>query len=275
VLPILILALVQGLTEFLPVSSSGHLVITWSAFDALDWTVAAEGAEERLILDIAVHVGTLGAVLVYFRAEVAAMGRGLLRLPAGHRDDGARLLIALFIGSLPLVATGVLLKDLVTAVLRDPAIAIQVVAWATIGFGVLLHFADRGGAQVKEMGEMTAAGALAIGCAQVLALIPGTSRSGITMTAARALGFRREAAARFSMLLAIPAILGAGVLAGFDLLQAGNARLGFDALVAAALAFVFALLAIAVLLRWLRHAGFLPFVVYRLALGAILLLWFA
>jgi undecaprenyl-diphosphatase len=269
------LALVQGLTEFLPVSSSGHLVITWAAFDGLAWRVGAEGPDERLIIDIAVHVGTLGAVVAYFRAEVAAMARGLLRLPVDRHDDGARLLVAVLIGSLPLIAAGLLLKNPVTAVLRDPEIAIQVVAWATIGFGVLLHLADRGGAQVKEVGEMTALGALAIGCAQVLALIPGTSRSGITMTAARALGFRREAAARFSMLLAIPAILGAGVVAGLDLLTAGNLRLGLDAVVAAAFAFVFALLAIAVLLRWLRHAGFLPFVVYRLALGAVLLIWFA
>jgi undecaprenyl-diphosphatase len=166
------------------------------------------------------------------------------------------------------VVFGYLLKDLVTEALRDP----QIIAWATLGFGLLLYAGDRLGAVSRSVGSLTMAGALAIGLAQALSLVPGTSRSGITMTAARFLGLERTEAARFSMLLAIPAILGATVLVGYDLLRLGDLRIGLDALVAIGLAFLAAWLAIAAMMAWLSRATFTPFVIYRVILG-VALLW--
>jgi len=157
----------------------------------------------------------------------------------------------------------------VTAHLRDT----EVVAWATIGFGILLYIADRSTLTLRRIEHMTFAAGLAIGAAQILALIPGTSRSGITMTAGRFLGFERVEAARFSLLLAIPAILGAGALAGSDLYESGNMVLGHEALIGAALAFVVALISIVLMIGWLRRASFTPFVIYRVLLGGLLLWW--
>jgi undecaprenyl-diphosphatase len=268
-LHVLILAMVQGLTEFLPVSSSGHLVLTWELFDFAGWPVPEETGRQRLILDVAVHLGALGAVFVYFRRDVGALITGLLALPRDRDRPDARLALHLLVASLPLVIFGYLLKDLVTEVLRNP----EVIAWATLGFGLLLYAGDRIGAVTRGVASLTMRGALAIGLSQVLALVPGTSRSGITMTAARFLGLERTEAARFSMLLAIPAILGATVLVGYDLLRLGDLRIGLDALVAIGLSFLVAWLAIAAMMAWLSRATFTPFVIYRVILGAALL-WF-
>jgi undecaprenyl-diphosphatase len=148
-----------------------------------------------------------------------------------------------------------------------------VVGWTTLGFGVVLFVADRLGMTFKRVEHLSAAGALAIGLAQVLALIPGTSRAGITMTAARALGFERQDAARFSMLLSIPTIAGAGILGGLDIYASGDPRLGLDALLAAVFACATALVAISLMMAWLRHATFTPFIIYRAILGIALLTW--
>ena len=267
-LHVLILAMVQGLTEFLPVSSSGHLVLTWEFFDFAGWPVPEETERQRLILDVAVHLGSLGAVFVYFRRDVGTIITGLLALPRDRHSPDARLALHLLVASLPLMIVGYLLKDLMTEVSRDPT----VIAWATLGFGLLLYVGDRRGAVNRDVGSLTMAGALAIGLAQVLALVPGTSRSGVTITAARFLGLERTEAARFSMLLAIPAILGATVLVGTDLLRLGDLRIGLDALVAIGLAFLTAWLAIAAMMAWLSRATFTPFVIYRVILG-VALLW--
>jgi undecaprenyl-diphosphatase len=270
-LHIIILAVVQGITEFLPISSSGHLVMTWELFDRSGWQVPENTQGERQILDVAVHVGTLLAVCLYFWRDIAQIVLGLARLLAGQMNPGARLAFHVILGSIPIVVVGYLFKDTITETLRD----VRIVAWATIGFAVLLWFADRFGLTVRRVEHLGAAGALFIGMAQVLAFIPGTSRAGITMTAARILGFERPEAARFSLLLAIPAILGAGTLAGLDLYQSGDLRLGLDAVIAAAISFAVAFLAITLMVSWLRRAGFLPFVIYRLVVGAALLIWIA
>lgn len=265
-LHLLILAAVQGITEFLPVSSSGHLVLTWEVFDSLGQAVEQDPAD-RLILDIAVHVGTLLAVCLYFWRDLLAMIGGGLRLLTGRMTPGGRLLLYVVAATVPLIAAGIALKATVALDLRG----VETIAWATLGFGILLYLADRMGMMIRRMEHMSLGSALAIGIAQVLSLIPGTSRSGITMTAARFLGFERAEAARFSMLLAIPAILGAGALAGYDLQQSGDLALRREALIAGALAFVAALMAIAVLMQWLKRASFTPFVVYRILLGVLLL----
>jgi len=248
-LHVVVLAIVQGITEFLPISSSGHPVLTWEAFDAMNMTGIEQAEAHRLTLDIGVHVGTLAAVCLW--------------------TPGARLAALLVVGTLPLIVVGGLFKDDVTAHLRDTTI----VAWATIGFGILLYIADRSTLTFRRIEHMTFGAGLLIGLAQVLALLPGTSRSGITMTAARFLGFERVEAARFSLLLAIPAILGAGSLAGYDLYKSGNMVLGTEAVVGAALAFVVALISIVLMMGWLKRASFTPFVVYRILLGAGLLWW--
>ncbi len=266
-LHLVILALVQGVTEFLPVSSSGHLVLTWEAFDLAGWQVAEQSEAERLVIDIAVHFGTLFAVLIYFRSDMVEMAAGLLKLTVGHIDAGARLALFLIAGTLPLVVAGFVLKDVVTAYLRDPTI----IATTTIGFGVLLYIGDKVGLTIRRVEHLSLNSVMLIGLAQVLSLVPGTSRSGITMTAARFCGFERTEAPRFSLLLAVPAILGAATLAGHDLYRMGNLRIGIDAAVAAGIAFLAAIAAISVMMDWLRRASFTPFVIYRLGLGSVLL----
>jgi len=268
-LHVVILAIVQGITEFLPISSSGHLILTWQAFDAVNLDGIEQSAHDRLILDIAVHVGTLAAVCLYAWRELGQMAGGVACLALGRWTPGARLAALLVAGSLPLIAVGALFTDVITMELRDPA----VIAWATILFGIVLYIADRSTLTLRRIEHMTFAAGFLIGLAQVLALIPGTSRSGITMTAGRFLGFERVEAARFSLLLSIPAILGAGSLAGYDLYHSGNAVLGYTALVGAALAFGTALIAIVLMMGWLKRASFTPFVVYRILLGAALLWW--
>jgi len=270
-LHVVILAVVQGITEFLPISSSGHLNVVWELFDWAGWAVPENTSSDRLILNTAVHVGTLLAVCLYFWRDLAQIALGLAKLFVGQMNPEARLAFYLILGSLPIVIVGYFFKSQITG-LQDN---IQVIAWATIGFGVLLFLADRTGLTVRRIEHLGAGGAVFIGLAQVLAFIPGTSRSGITMTAARFLGFERPEAARFSLLLSIPAILGAGTLTGFDLYESGNIRLGLDAIAAAALSFLVAFLAIALMIRWLRRAGFTPFVFYRILLGAALLIWMA
>lgn len=268
-LHVVVLAIVQGITEFLPISSSGHLVLTWEAFDALNMTGIEQSEADRLTLDIGVHVGTLAAVCLYAWREVGQMTGGVARLLVGRWTPGARLAALLVVGTLPLIIVGGLFKETVTAHLRD----VTIVAWATIGFGILLYIADRSTLTLRRIEHMTFSAGLLIGLAQVLALLPGTSRSGITMTAARFLGFERVEAARFSLLLAIPAILGAGTLAGYDLYKSGNMVLGVEAVIGAALAFVVALISIVLMIGWLKRASFTPFVVYRILLGAALLWW--
>jgi undecaprenyl-diphosphatase len=264
---ILILAIVQGLTEFLPISSSGHLVLTWAIFDRLGVEQPIVVESDRLVIDIAVHVGTLLAVCLYFWRDLIDMIAGVIRLIAGRRGPGARLALHVLLATVPIFAVGFLAQDFVTEWFRD----IEVIAWATLGFGLLLWFGDRIGMTVRRVEHMAAGEAFVIGLAQVLALIPGTSRSGITMTAARFLGYERTEAARFSLLMAIPAILGAGALAGYGLYESANVTLGLDALIAGAFAFLAALAAIAVLMTWVRNASFTPFVIYRILLGGLLL----
>ncbi len=259
-LHIVVLALVQGITEFLPISSSGHLVLVPAL---TGWP------DQGVVIDVATHVGTLVAVLIYFRRDVAEMAAGFLALAARRLDAGGRLALLVVVATVPTVVAGAVLHELGADLFRSAAI----IAWTTLGFGILLGIADRVGATSGRMEDIGLRGALIFGFAQVLALVPGTSRSGITMTAGRFLGLGREAAARFSLLMSIPTILGAGTLAGWDLYQAGDVSLGLDAVLAAVLSCLAALAAIALMMRWLRRASFLPFVVYRVALGIGLLIW--
>ncbi len=258
VLHIVVLAIVQGITEFLPISSSGHLVLVPSL---TGWT------DQGLTIDVAVHVGTLFAVMLYFWRDVLAMVRGVLNMLRGRVDPHAKMAGLIVLATVPVVIVGYLLNDYGMEGLRS----VTIIGWTTLGFGIVLYLTDRMGMTLRRIEHLGVSDAVVIGLSQVLALIPGTSRSGITMSAARLLGVERSDAARFSMLLSIPTIIGAGLLMGLELYQTGDAQLTSDAFLAAGLAFVSALIAIVLLMAWLKRSGFTPFVIYRIILGGGLL----
>lgn len=259
---IVTLALLQGLTEFLPISSSAHLILV---------PVLTGWQDQGLAFDVAVHVGTLLAVLVYFRKEVLAMATAWLGSVVGRGlNADARLAWAVLFGTLPVVIAGVVFKDFIEQNLRSPI----VIAVATIVFGLVLAWADIRGRRRRDEYSLTWSDVIIIGIAQALALIPGTSRSGITMTAALVLGLTRQAAARFSFLLSIPAIAGSGLLLTLDLLEQPGPDAWSVLLTGATVAAISAYLCIHVFLKLLERIGMLPFVVYRLILGIGLLVFF-
>lgn len=255
-----LVAVVQGLTEFLPVSSSGHLILL----------PALTGREDQgLLIDVAVHVGTLGAVILYFRADVARALSGLPLLLAGRLDDPrARLAAGLVVGTIPVIVAGALLRlsgfDLA---LRSVA----VIGWTTLIFGIVLYVADQWGPRRRVTADWTLRDAVVMGLWQALALIPGTSRSGATISAARMLGYEREDAARLSMLMSIPTILASGILLGIEASRNSDAGMVRDGALAAGFAFIAALIALRLMFKLLKFVSFTPYVVYRIGLGAALL----
>ena len=257
---LLLIAAIQGVTEFLPISSSGHLVLLPQLSGQND---------QGLALDVAVHVGSLAAVILYFRSDVAMALGGTVRLLRGHVDTkGAFLALCLAISCVPVVITGLILY---LTGLDEMLRSIAVIGWAMLGFGLVLYWADKTGTTERTSDRWTLRHAALMGLAQALALIPGTSRSGITITAARKLGYDREGAARLSMLMSIPTIAASGILLSTDVI--GNAdwsaaRLG---LIAACFSFATALGALALMMRLLRSVSFTPYVIYRVILGALLL----
>ena len=252
-LQLAVLALVQGITEFLPVSSSGHLVL---ASHVLDWP------DQGLAIDIAVHGGTLLAVIVYFRKEI-------FRLLSAREAADRRLLAVIVVASVPVGAAGAVLHAAGTDMLRDPAL----IGWTTLAFGLLLLAADRLGGVVRPLESLTWRGAAVIGIFQIAALVPGTSRAGITITASRFLGYRRTDCAALSMLLSIPVIAAAVVLAAGDMVASGDMSLTGPFVTAALLSFCAALITIRLFMAWLARASFTPFVIYRVLLAAVLLAW--
>lgn len=255
---IIVLAIIQGITEFLPISSSGHLILVPAL---TGWP------DQGLITDVMVHMGSFLAVLVYFRRDVLRLIRGGFEFLRGRRTDDGLMALYIVAATVPAVLFGLFLKQSgILGSIRGP----EIVAWNAIIFGVVMYVADRFGAQVKAMEQMKFAPAMIIGVAQAIAIIPGTSRSGITMSAARALGFTRPEAARFSFLLGIPAIAGAGVLVLGEALGNGE-TISVDAILTGALTFLTALAAIAILMAMVKRMSLLPFVIYRLILGVVLL----
>ena len=261
---IVILALIQGITEFLPVSSSGHLVLVHSIFDQngeSNW-------DENLVIDVAVHVGTLFSVLVYFRRDVLKMLCGLKSVATGNvKSDDSKLFLYVLVGSVPVVIAGLLLAILEPEYLRST----EVIIATTIIFGILLWWGDSKNPSHKTVKDMNYKDAVIIGLSQMIALIPGTSRSGITMTSARFLGYSRTESAHFSLLLAMVAISGSGVIGGWKLIKEDNLDLTFDAFLAVILSFICGLLAIAVMMKFLEKSSFTGFAIYRVALGIILI----
>lgn len=256
-LHIAILALVQGITEFLPISSSAHLILV---------PVITGWEDQGLAFDVAVHGGTLLAVLLYFRLEVGRMTLAVFGSLRGQWTPDAKLAWAVALGTLPVVVGGLLLKGYVEGPWRAPLL----IATTTIVFGLLLWWADARGQRTRDEYSLSWRDALVVGLAQAIALIPGTSRSGITITAALFLGLTREAAARFSFLLSIPTLVAANVLVTRDLLVAAEpvdwASLGVGFVLSA----ISAYLCIHYFIRLLERTGMLPYVIYRLVLGALL-----
>ena len=250
---VFVLAVLQGLVEFLPVSSSGHLILVPAL---LGWP------DQGLGFDIAVHVGTLAAVGIYFRRELVDLGRALFQ--PDSRDG--KLAWSIIVATVPLVLAGLLFGDDVARGLRSPA----VIAAATAGFGVVLWLADRYGRNDRDEHDLGWAQVLLIGVSQALALVPGTSRSGITMTMGLALGLSRVAAARFSFLLAVPAIAAAGSWQVVEFASAPPPIRWGTLAVAAAIAGVTAFLVIATFLRLIERLGMLVFALYRVFLAAVI-----
>jgi undecaprenyl-diphosphatase len=258
-LQIIILAIVQGLTEFLPISSSGHLVLAPYLF---------EWADQGLAFDVAVHFGSLVAVCIFFRKDIASLLAGSLQVVRGNmKTPESRMALAIALATIPAALAGLLFASWIEQNLRDPAVIVYTLA----GYGVLMALADRFGRRERSMADVGFKEAFIIGCAQALSLVPGTSRSGITITAARILGFERQDAARFSFLLSAPVILLAAGYKFLELISSGETvawgQLGLGAAVSCVVAYI----SIEFFMRVVTRTGLAPFAIYRLLLaGAIL-----
>lgn len=254
------LAVIQGATEFLPVSSSAHLAL-------FPWLTGA--AAQPLVIDIAVHLGTLFAVLLYYRSDTGLMLRGVADLSRGrYRTNGARLIGLLTLATIPVVIAGMILHVTdMTSALRDP----RVIGWAMLLFALPLYLSDRLGRSDRQVENWSLRHSIMMGLAQAFALIPGASRSGVTMTAGRWLGYGRVEAARLSMLMSIPTIIASATLLGLDAADTDPAMLP-SAGIAMLLSLVVAYLSIGFMLGLLKRLSLAPFVVYRICLGAALLL---
>lgn len=264
---ILFLAVVQGITEFLPISSSAHLILGRDLLAAIGLPPAEGTAADQLAFDVALHVGSLLAVMLYFRRDVADMIVGLIDGITGKGGERFRLLLLVVVATLPILAVGFLAKDIVTNLLR----ATEIIAWMTLVFGIVLWVADKAKIAKHDPHAISMRDAFIIGLLQCLAIIPGVSRSGITMTGGRLLGFDRPLSARFASLLALPTIAAAGLLITYDLYRGGDTRLTGHAVLGGVLAFAAAWGAIALMMRWLKRASYMPFVVYRIVLAILLL----
>ncbi len=254
---LIVLSLIQGLTEFLPVSSSAHLILGSKVFS---WP------DQGLVFDVATHLGTLLAALVYFRKDIWSMLRPWLGV--ADADEGSRKLgIILVVASIPAIIVGGLLHGWIESTLRDA----RVIAFSTIGFGLLLWWADNRFGRSKLVADMDMKSGVMIGLAQILSLVPGTSRSGITITMGRMLGFCADSAARFSFLLSIPVIAAAGAFGVFRMLLHQTPINWVQFCLAIVVSALAGWLCIAAFLALLQRLGLLPFVIYRLGLGVVLL----
>lgn len=256
---IIVLAVVQGLTEFLPISSSGHLVLVPSF---LDWK------DQGLEFDVAVHFGSLLAVCAYFHRDIAGILAGSLEILHGQTHSvHARMTLALAVGTIPAAVAGLTLAGWIEEHLRSPG----VVAITLAAFGVLLAVADRIGSKQRVIVDVGLKDAVWIGMAQALALVPGTSRSGVTITAGLMLGLQRQDAARFSFLLAVPVILLAAIFEFGKMILSTDAVAWRELLLAATISAIVAYLSIEFFMRFVNRIGLLPFAIYRVILAAVIL----
>ncbi len=257
---LILVALIQGITEFLPISSSGHLILLPGLTGM---------ADQGQAIDVAVHVGTLAAVILYFWSDVRDGLIGLPRALTGKMDTpGSKLAMGLIVATIPTVVFGAFLHF---SGLSDALRSVAVIGWTMLLFGLVLYVADQKGATEKTVSDWGLKDALIMGLWQMIALIPGTSRSGITITGARQLGYTREDGAKVAMLMSIPTIIASGVLLGTEVALEANVALMRDMGIAAVLSMVSALAALAIMMRLLKSVSFTPYVIYRVVLGVILL----
>ena len=265
-IPVILISLVQGITEFLPISSSGHLVLL---------PTLAGFADQGAVMDVAAHMGSFFAVLIYLRRDIIAMLASLPSIFSASRTPFAHLALLIVLASLPAITAGLVVELIDPEMLR----AALVVAVANLVFALWLYLADKKQTRYQlasengtfDWSQLSLKDAMAIGLAQCCALIPGASRSGVTMTMARQLGYDRLSAARFSLLLSLPIILGAGTVKTASLLS-DNQQIDLTALAGVIiLSFICAFGAIRWMMGWLKQASFTIFIIYRLALGIILL----
>jgi len=258
-----LVAVIQGITEFLPVSSSGHLILLPNLTGMQD---------QGQVIDVAVHVGTLLAVILYFWADVRLAIRGIPSLLRGKiNSPGAGLALCLVIATVPVIIFGLFLK--ITG-LDDMIRSTAVIGWTMLIFGLVLYWADKTSPEKMPAEFWSIRNAFIMGLWQAIALIPGTSRSGITITAGRYLGYTRHGAAKLSMLMSIPTIIASAVFLGAEVIVTADAAVARDGAIAAVFAFVAALIALTLMMRLLRSVSFTPYVIYRVILGVILL-WVA
>lgn len=257
-LQVIVLAIVQGLTEFLPISSSGHLVLVPAVFG---WT------DQGLTFDVAVHFGSLAAVCVYFRSDLSGLIRGALRIAAGNGESPeSRMALYIIAGTIPAAIGGLAFAGWIEANLRDP----RVIVFTLSGYGLLMALADRLGRHERIMPNLQLKDAVIVGVAQALALVPGTSRSGVTISVALMLGFRRQDAARFSFLLSAPVILLASGYEASALFFEGTKIAWAQLAIGASISAVVAYISIDFFMRFVNAIGLLPFALYRLGLaGAV------
>ncbi|MDB9895038.1 undecaprenyl-diphosphate phosphatase [Reinekea forsetii] len=255
----IVLAIIQGITEFLPISSSAHLILPSHLFG---WP------DQGLAFDVAVHVGSLLAVIIYFRQLIVQIIVNCLKAIGRQEHDRgtANLGWMVVIATIPAVIVGFLAESFIENHLRS----ILVIAVTTSVFGLVLWWADVKAKETRALSDLTFKDAIWVGLAQAVALIPGTSRSGITMTAGLMLGINKVDTAKFSFLLSIPLILAAGLLKSVELIQTPSAFDLSAILFGTILSFVSAFACIVMFLKWIERSGFLPFVIYRLVLGAVL-----
>ena len=257
---LLVVAIVQGITEFLPVSSSGHLIL-------LPFFMGTQ--DQGQAIDVAVHIGTLGAVMIYFWRDVGVGLAGVPRMLPGKIDTpGSKLAFLLLIATIPVVILGLVLKVTgLSDAMRNPT----VIGWTMLIFGLVLYWFDQKGAEEKTEGDWSLKDAIKLGLWQAVALIPGTSRSGITITGARAMGYTRQDGAKIAMLMSIPTIMASGILLGAEVVGDADWAMLKDAAIGAVFAFIAALLALTLMMRLLKSVSFTPYVIYRVILGVVLL----
>ncbi len=255
----IVLSIVQGLTEFLPISSSGHLVLVPMVFG---WT------DQGLVFDVAVHFGSLAAVCVYFRNDLAGLIRGGAELLGGNgKSPQSKMALYIMIGTVPAAITGLLFAGWIEANLRNPAVIVLTLS----GYGVLMALADRFGRHQRIIANVRLKDAIIIGIAQALALVPGTSRAGVTISAAMILGFQRQDAARFSFLLSAPIIMLATVFESSMLFVEGTQIAWAQLAIGVSISAVVAYFSIDFFMRIVNAIGLLPFAIYRLGLAGVVL----
>jgi len=255
---LILIALIQGVTEFIPVSSSGHLILL----------PALSGLKDQgTFIDISAHVGTLLAVIIFFRSDVQLVFKGIAQLAKGETKTlGARLFLCLLVATIPVVVLGLVLK---ISGLADALRSVLVIGWTMLLFGLLLYWADQRAVKSRAVETLTWADAARLGLWQAIALIPGVSRSGITITGALWAGFTRKDATRFSMLMSIPTILASGILSSLDLIIEEIPIK--EAAIVSGFSFLAALAAMTLMWRLLNSISFTPYVIYRIILGLILI----